>query len=147
MTGKRWPKRESPKWEIRHNPRRKDFDHRGVSGKVIVRKEGDVGVCRIRFSDEFVDALGHKLPFGVSSTFPVFLRLLWVWEAGAYMVSASYFHLPSRVYDLWTVGEHLPEWAKVKWHDFDTEKANPKEDWERRSISRKGSRKTAKTKD
>ena len=129
MTGRRWPGYEHPRWDIRPNYRRKEFDLEGVAGKVIVRDGATVGVCRIRFSERFAEDLGHRMLYGVSSTFPIFLRLTRRMEGLAWFVSASYFHLPSRETDLWTVGEQMPEWAKVKWHDFSEEKASPEEEW------------------
>ena len=143
MTGKRWPGKEVPKWGIRHNNRKKDFDLEGVSGKVIVRDGTDIGICRIRFSEEFVESLGHYLPYGISSTFPVFLRLTRKMEGLAWYVAASYFHLPSREHDLWTLGEHMPDWAKVKWHEYDDKKADPQENWTHGQI-RPATRRRAK---
>lgn len=113
---KHWPQSEHPRWQIRHNDRMKDYDKGGVSGKVIVKDAHKVGVCRVRFSDRFTEDLGHRLPFGVSSTFPVFLRLTRITEALGWYVSASYFHLPGNEDQLWVVGENMPEWAKVEWN-------------------------------
>lgn len=116
--GKRWPKQERPEWKIRPARSTSREGHGGLSGAVIVDDHNRIGIARITFHDSLVEALGHKLSLGVSSEFPVHLRLSRLVPGAAWRVQAQYLpfkKMPAE--DLWTVDE-LPAWAKgVYWYE------------------------------
>ena len=100
--------REYGKWGLRatHRPQRDE----SIAGAVLVL-HGGRGTVNIHFSQDFVEACGRALPFGVSHDRPAFLRLVGMPRSTRWRLSVRYFDAPvSEV--LLVEYESRPSWAK-----------------------------------
>lgn len=115
--------RERPEWRIRparsDSPDRDDLSKTGVvwdQGQGLLAK---IGTFNITFDQSLVDDLGKALQFGVSSAFPVFLKVVRLVPDGQWSIRARYARrarVGKHETTLWSQPEP-PEWIKVKWCD------------------------------
>lgn len=82
--------REMAKWGLRNSTKAQKNSF--LSGVVYVVDGAGKGVCRIRFEDAFVDAVGLALPNGVSPEHPAYLKIVQtgnLWKVYAFYVGVE----------------------------------------------------------
>lgn len=124
----KFPNGPRPAWRLRparsDSPERSDLSQRGM-----IWDMGRIGLFDVAFDQEMVDDLGKVLQFGVSSAFPVFIKMVRLATAGGWAIRAKYAarsDVGTHETTLWTQPE-LPDWVKVRWIEDGNEESTPEE--------------------
>lgn len=88
---------------------RKPQPHSLLSGVVQIRGDSGPGYAFIRFTEDFVDAVGRALPHGLSPAHPAYLKLLYMPGREVWRLFALYLYEERGVL-LWETAER-PHWV------------------------------------